>query len=207
MRNFLPFALLASLPSLALAQSLSVADLQKQIDAEVNKGNEYTALLNDPDPKRAHAAMKVMMGSGDPDLISIALDYGLYSPDLAVRGAAVKGLLDSKPRLDVFLTMTDPNNGFQTAMDYMFKTVPNADGIAPVPILVTGYDAQLDCYLGEFREVENNGDKCFLQVRPETIRARLGYGWSEVRLNDEGGLIGDARLSNGQMAPIRIQLH
>ena len=68
--------------------------------------------------------MKVMMGSGDPELISIALDYGLYSPDLAVRGAAVKGLLDSKPRLDVFLTMTEPAKDFQEAVQTMFKVVP-----------------------------------------------------------------------------------
>lgn len=43
-------ALFATLPLMAGAQSLSVADLQKQIDAEVNKGNEYTTLLKTPIP-------------------------------------------------------------------------------------------------------------------------------------------------------------
>ncbi|MDF2143274.1 hypothetical protein [Paenirhodobacter sp. CAU 1674] len=205
MRRLLLHLLLAVTPSLGAAQSLSVADLQKQIDAEVNKGNEYTTLLNDPDPKRAQAAMKVMLGSGDPDLISIALDYGLYSPDLAVRGAALKGLLDSKPRLDVFLTMTDPKNGFPKAVDYMFKVVTNAEGIATAPVRVTGKDEQLDCYTGELVKYADN--TCLIQVRPEVIRVRLGYNWSEVRLNDDGALIGEVMLSNGQMAPVRIQLH
>lgn len=149
--------------------------------------------------------MKVMMGSGDPELISIALDYGLYSPDLAVRGAAVKGLLDSKPRLDVFLTMTEPAKDFQEAVQTMFKVVPNAVGIASVPIQITGYDEQLDCYTGALEVFTDT--PCILQVRSEVIRARLGCDWSEVRLNDEGGFVGDVKLDSGQMAPVHIQLH
>ncbi|MDF2142930.1 hypothetical protein [Paenirhodobacter sp. CAU 1674] len=204
MRKFLSCVLLAVTPAMAGAQSLSLADLQKQIDAEVNKGSEYVVLLNDPDPKRAQAAMKVMLGSGDPDLISIALDHGLYSADSAVRGLALKGLLDTKPRLDVFVTMTDPDDDLRNSIGKMFSTVPNPEGVATVPILVTGYDAKLDCYTAEFSMANEN--KCFIQVRPEAIRARLGYAWTELRLNDDGGLVGEIKLYSGPLTPVRIQL-
>lgn len=204
-RLSLVFAL--SFPSIACAQSISLADLQKQIDAETNKAGEYAGVLNDPDPKRARAAMKVMLGSGDPDLVSIALDYGLYSPNLAVRGEAIKGLLDSKPRVDVFLSMTDPNDSFSQAVDYMFNTTPTAEGVASVPILITDYDENLDCYLSDFEKYKSNGNRCFLQVRPEVVRVSLGFGWSEVKMNDDGALIGEAKLSSSQMVPIRVQLH
>jgi hypothetical protein len=205
MRFLLISALFA--PGFAAAQSLSVADLQRQIDTEIDKGSEYKALLNDPDARRAQAAMKVMLGSGDPYLISVALDYGLYSPDPGVRGAAVKGLLDGKPWVDIFLFMTDANNGFQKSMDYMFKTVPNADGVASVPIPVSGYDQQRDCYLSDTVANSSHSGRCFLQIRPEVVRVNLAYGWSEVRLNDDGALIGEVKVSSGQMSPIRIQLH
>ena len=58
----------------AQAQSLSVEDLRAMVDKEMNKGNEYAELLNDPDPERAQTAMTLMLNSGDPALVLLHAD-------------------------------------------------------------------------------------------------------------------------------------
>lgn len=47
----------ASFASLAGAQPLSVSDITSQIDAGMAALDEYSALLNDPDPRRALKAI------------------------------------------------------------------------------------------------------------------------------------------------------
>ncbi|WP_258028293.1 hypothetical protein [Cereibacter sphaeroides] len=58
----------------------------------MNDLNPYQALLNDPDPARAQAAMQIMLESGDADLTRMALEYGLLSPNPTVQAAGPRKL-------------------------------------------------------------------------------------------------------------------
>lgn len=200
MRNSIYILLmLVGMSAAASAQSLSVEDLQKQIDAEMTKGSEYGELLNDPDPKRALAAMKVMMASGDPELVKVAADYGLYSANEAVRAEALKGFLATKPRVDISFMEAGSQGDFLFAMRKLYNSIPNSDGIVAATIVVGEYDAKTDCYgLGR--------RQCALQIRPGSIRISLNDLWTEVTLTEDAAITGNVDLGNATNVPMRIQL-
>ena len=83
------------------AQSISIEELQKQIDAELSASNQCADLLNNPDPAQSLAAMKGMLRSGDPMLFGLALEYGLYSLNPEVHYLALKGYFDTGPLIEV----------------------------------------------------------------------------------------------------------
>ncbi|MFN4153900.1 MAG: hypothetical protein ACK4HF_04550 [Paracoccaceae bacterium] len=191
---------LASLvPGLCLAQALSIEEIQKQIDAEMTRTNPYGDLLNEPDPKRALAAMKVMMASGDPELVRIAADYGLYSANAAVRAEAFKAFLATKPRVDVYFSEDGSRGNFSAAMGDKFRSEPNSKGIVATTLVIGDYDAKNDCY-------EVGSSSCALQIRPEAIRINLSGRWNEVTLTDEASLVGNVNLGQASNVPMRMQL-
>ena len=179
-------------PSIGAAQSLSVADLQKHIDAEVRKenDNEYIALLNDPDPKRAQAAMKVMMASGDKELRRMAIEFGLYSADPKIQRQAILGVLDAKPNLTVFIDGSKqeagsiPARNFQTRVGNKRGSI-DEQGIARVNYAVGSFDEKQGCYI--------DGDthkKCLIVLSGGGITANLLQGSFDLTLNDQGELAG-----------------
>lgn len=196
---FNSFVMIFLLSVAVSAQTLSVEDLQKQIDAEMTKGNPYSDLLNDPDPKRALAAMKVMMASGDPELVRIAADYGLYSANEAVRAEALKGFLATKPRVDVYFTEAGSQGDFLRAMREAYNSTPNSDGVVAATFVVGEYDEKADCYGLGRRD-------CALQIRPEAIRISLHDVWTEVILTEDASITGDVDLGRATNVPMRIQL-
>lgn len=185
--------------NVASAQSLSVEDLQKQIDAEMTRGSEYSVLLNDPDPARALAAMKVMMASGDPELIRIAADYGLYSANPAVRAEALKAFLATKPRIDAFFTEAGSDGDFRHAMKAHFSSEPNASGVVATTLIIGSYDPENDCYA-------IGAQSCGLQVRPEAILIGLDDIWNEITLTKSASLEGSVNLGRATNVPMRLQL-
>ena len=88
------------------AQSLSPDDIARMLDDQRPVVNPYAALLNDPDPARGIGAMKIMMESGDPELVRLALEHGLLSANPEVQLAALKGYLRTRPRLLVTIDGT-----------------------------------------------------------------------------------------------------
>lgn len=188
-------------PTLCPAQSLSVEDLQKQIDQEMSKGSEYIALLDHSDPKRALAALKVMLASGDPELIKLAADHGLYSSNPAVRAEALKGFLATNPRIDMFFSEKGSKGDFSRAMENRFKVQPNGSGVAAVSMTVGEYDPSGDCYIDK-----GNGGRCWLMVRPEVIQVRFDDNWNQVTFNDDAALAGNVDLGWAEQVPVRIQL-
>lgn len=189
-----------SFSSAAAAQSISVEDLQKQIDAELTKGSEYISLLNQPDTKRALAAMKVMMASGDPELVQIAADYGLYSANPAVRAEALRGYFATNPRVDFFLSRKGSKGDFNKAMEELFQAEANADGTVATAVTIGEYQPENDCYLNQRKD-------CWLQIRPEAIRFKLHRVWNELSFTDDASLVGSVNAGWGATeVPLRIQL-
>lgn len=99
MRSLLVAAILFG--SAAGAQSLTAEQIQDMVDQKLGGQNEYQALLSDPDGQRSRAAMGIMMASGDPELVRMALDFGLTSTDRVVRRMALEGFFSGAPALHV----------------------------------------------------------------------------------------------------------
>lgn len=191
----------------ASAQSLSVADLQAKIDAEMSKDNEYAALLNDPDTVRAQMAMEMMLESGDDALVKIALEYGLYSPDGVVRNAAIKGFLDTLPRLELqFDGKKADQQNLASVMDRRYSLVPNSEGYTATTIDIESFDSANNCY--PVRQFQTG---CFLRFVGETIQYRsTDEKWYEVEYMDAGALTVISFQSDGRHSVVvqtTIPLH
>lgn len=186
-KQFLAGAAFMVISSAALAQSLSVADLQAQIDAELSKGNEYAELLNDPDPARAQKAMELMLASGDDMLVKAALDYGIYSPDKTVRNLAIKAYLDTNPRLEVqFDGKKADRSELVSVMSDLYGLSPNKEGFSTTTMDIEGFDDDANCY---FLNRKIKYSKCFLRFVGETIQYRSSDGkWYEMTYLDAGAL-------------------
>lgn len=180
----LPFLFTGS----AFAQSLSVSDLRAQIDAELNKGNEYAELLNDPDPARAQAAMKLMLESGDAELVKVALEYGLYSPDAAVRAKAVKAFFDSSPTIEMTFDVSKSKDRSKTDGFFSgnYNSAYDESGKAVVIRKIIGFDEGSDCYT---TAQWNGREKCQFRLSRQEIQFSANEGnWHRMRLNDAGVL-------------------
>lgn len=203
-RHLLLIALLFA-HSEAFSQSISIEDLQKQIDAEVSKVSPYEELLNDPDPKRAEAAMKIMLESKDPILVDLALEFGLFSPDQSVRVQALRGYLNTLPRMDMFIDGSKSDaQSFAEAARKRFSSSVNSEGKAIWTPQILSYSEENNCYARS-----NNGKVCFLQIRNETIRVTLGGTsdlWYELSLTDEATLEGviDVESATGVLVTIAL---
>ena len=87
--------------SAAFGQSLTPDQIRGLIDERVNSLNPYAELLNDPDPARSLAALRIMMESGDDTLVQMALEFGLLSADPVVRRTAFESFLSTGPILSI----------------------------------------------------------------------------------------------------------
>lgn len=175
----------------ASAQSLSVEDLRAMVDEEMNKGNEYAEVLNDPEPSRAQAAMKIMLNSGDPELVKFALEYGLFSADRAVQVQAVQAYFATMPKTQIrFIRDGEDNNGYYA--DYLqtyFKVRENSANEAVFFGNFKSYNDKEDCFEVEHYDFRGDLTKgCsvrFLQDRMQI--AIFGVWWDAVV--DENGFL------------------
>ncbi len=191
----------------AAAQSLTVEEIRARVDQNLRDLSAYHELLADPDPARSSAAMKVMLESGDVDLQKIALDYGLYSPNPAVKRKALEGFFASEPRVEVFV-----NAG-------RLHTSGNRDNYLRAFAQYGGsVDAELKGYftwkLGKFDPEQNcaldsEGKECAVRVTDSGVSLRPWGEWLLLAPDEEGNLTGTVSIvgtnsSNHRMSvPIR----
>jgi len=167
------------------AQSLSAADILKQVDEKVSGLNDYQALLNDPDPARSMAAMEIMINSGDTILERMALEYGIYSPNPSVQRAALDAYFASKPTLDVYFDAGSSNSDWR-----FYKPLTQAggsilqDGTGYMPSGVGAFDPDQNCYLKAGQE------QCRARVTDNGVSVHFWNNWYNLKLNDQGELSG-----------------
>lgn len=174
----------------AAAQSLSPEDIARMLDEEAAAPNPYAALLNDPDPARSLGAMRIMMESGDPALIEMALEFGLLSADEGVRRFAVEQHLHQEPILAVTFDGTDAAGSralSQLVVTGMDGTV-EPDGMAFGRWRVGDYSEEEECWSWE------GGSTCGIVSRPEGffLNGRMVNVDFDGRLTvtDDGSLVG-----------------
>ena len=189
----LGFALaLAVLPLDLPAQTLSAADIKAQVDQKVAGLNEYQMLLNDPDPQRAMAAMRIMLDSKDPDLVRMALSYGIFSPNPAVRRTALEAFLASGPALRVTVDGSGANDPKDFA--YFVKSLGGTideKGMAFLSLLVGAFDAEQNCYL----LADTKG--CVFRLSDAGQALMLWNTWWSLELGADGHLVGTGDMRKG----------
>jgi len=201
--NFLALFVAVNVPLAGNAQSISLEDLTAQIDARTTEQNGFQALLTDPDPMRAAAAMEIMMGSGDPVLQRMAMEHGLFSTDPSSRADALKAFFDSGPTLSVFVSLTDAlDEKQQTWAKSQLSTLGgsvDAANVAYLSLRIGAFDAAQDCYVNAAQP-----KLCLLRVNDQVVSLLLLRFWNPMTLNDAGELEGTATLyANYPALPLR----
>lgn len=198
MKTVVAFFMAAS-ATMAGAQSLSVAGITSQVDAEMAALDEYSALLNDPDPRRALKAMEIMLGAGDPDLERLALDFGIYSTDAHVKRTALETWIKTEPTL-VFRFMAGKDRADEVAR-YIgsFKGTMSSDGVATTSYVVGAFDKDRNCYIWK------GYSNCAVSVSDDAIMLNFDNTWSEVTISDDGKLVGEIQV-NRNIAPVPVEI-
>lgn len=186
-----------------VAQSLTPDQIRGMIDQKVSTLNPYQELLNDADPSRSLAAMQIMLESGDRDLARMALEFGLLSPNAAVKRTAFESFLTTGP---VFSIRFD-GKGVKSS-DYASRIRNNWDGnLSPENI---GYwRISVGSFLPEkkcFADTYYTSD-CFVTVNSDGIFLTPKYMSARGVIGDDGVLAGVASITSvGEPVPFRIQL-
>lgn len=197
-------ALVALAGSDAKAQSISIDELKAQVDQAVGARGEYHDLLSDPDPARAMAAMELMMGSGDPTLMRMAVENGIFSSNPAVRATALKAFLTAKPTVSAFLTIgeefDDNQRTWVIGQAVRIGGSVSPDNIAYFSLRVGDYDTEQDCYMNS-----DARQGCLFRVNDQTVSFRIFDTWNALLLEETGELVGSATpYANYPSAAVRI---
>jgi hypothetical protein len=181
-------------PSEVLSQSISIEDLQKQIDARVSTLNPYVALLNDPDPARSRAAMELMLESGDVTLMQMAIEQGIFSPNVVVQRIALKGYFDTLPAVIIQFTGEEAANekSFHYAVteDLHGSVIANNGG--SFTLTLDQYNPESRCYEGGLQN-RNSRSGCVIVLADNGISIRVGGTHGSFQLSD-GQLTGSMSL-------------
>lgn len=177
----------------AAAQSLSAADILAKVEEKVGGGNEFQALLNDPDPARSMAAMEVMLESGDAKLVRMALDFGLYSPNPVVQRMALDGFFAASPNLGIYFSgeVAAKDNSYRSNIEGQMRGSVDSKGVGFVTLKVGAYSPERQCYFHD-----RSDSDCFLSVTDSGVAMTLLQQTGILRLNDAGELSGEISWTN-----------
>jgi len=186
----------------AHSQSLTPEEIAAMVEEKLNAPNPYAELLNNADQERGLAAMEIMLASGDPILVDMALEFGLLSVNPLVRQNAVEAFLRGKPGLTVQLDGT----ALESTRSFENYFRGDTSTLAPGPIgfwrlSVGEFDGKRGCFL------HAESETCFVTVRSDGVVTN-GKSWGGLlRLDESGNLTGNAQLSGiSDNVPVVIRL-
>jgi hypothetical protein len=169
----------------AIAQSLTPEQIAAMVDQRVSDLNPYQALLNNPDPERSRLAMQVMLESGDAELVSMALEFGLLSPNPTVKRTAFEAWLSTSPILSIRFDGSEVKDNSYPAMirDNWNGTLDGTTGYWRVA--VGGHLKESRCFANTF-----NKEKCFITVNGDGLFFTPNYLNARGLLQDDGSIAG-----------------
>ncbi|MCQ0971984.1 hypothetical protein MLD63_16295 [Paracoccus sp. TK19116] len=196
--KLLTFFAACALCTSAYAQSMSVEDLRAMVDEEMNKGNEYAEVLNDPDPARAQAAMKIMLNSGDPELVKIALEYGLFSADRAVQVEAVRAYFSTMPKTQMrFVREGEDTHGYYEAyLSRYFRVRENDSQEAVFFANFVSYNEKGACFEAEHFDQSRDEKGCFVRFLQDRMQISISGVWWDAVIDENGYLSSKAEIEN-----------
>ena len=193
--------LLAGAVASANAQ-VSLDELDKAVSARDKELEQFSDRLNDPDPEKSLAVMKLLIEKGDADQRRMAIRFGLYSPDLAVRSTVLRAIFNSFPTIVVKMTPVneEQNKYFHRDLKNLAASY-SGDGSVSVTYKITGYDEEAACWFFRY----NGRNTCLLRLTADTVSVYVVDSWSQYTLNTEGVLVGSQNVQ-GEITKATISL-
>lgn len=169
------------------AQALTAEEISRMLDEQAATPNPYAALLNDPDPQRSMGAMKIMMESGDPQLISLAKEFGLLSSNPRVQKEALGYYLATRPNLAVQFDLSK-EDGVSSSFLNAFRATENLQQQAFTTWRIGEYDNKQQCF------VWDGDDDCMFKINANGVFIEGSHIKAQLSITPEGALLGVARL-------------
>lgn len=191
------------MPMIGAAQSLSPDDIRSMVDQRISNLNPYQELLNDPDPARSLAAMQIMMESDDPELVRMAMEYGILSPNPTVKRTAFESFLETGPVFSIRFDGTDAKDeDFPGQIRRYWSGTAMPDKTGYWRIAVGEYLSDRQCYANTY-----NTNDCFLTVNSDGVFFTPQRMNGRAIIGDDGRLVGIANIENvGDPVPFTVQL-
>lgn len=159
--------------------------------------------LNDPDPERALAVLKLLIVKGDVDQRRMAIRHGLQSTDSAIRATTVRAILDSEPTVVMkFDPVSDEPDGYYARTIGQAGGIVAEDGTSEVTRNIAGYDENEECWTYK----QGSYTPCLAMMRGEVVSILFGGTWGSYTLNSKGELEGQQTIT-GNLASAAIELY
>ena len=175
------------------------------LDEQASAPNPYAALLNDPDPTRSLGAMRIMMESGDPALIDIALEHGLLSSSETIRNTAFEYYAATLPLLSFAmngksLTGNDATL-FSSNIISRLEGQLDTDQVGYYRLRIGKYNSEKQCFL---RESKN---ECLMTFSVNGIFLSGNIVDAKLEVSEDGVVRGMARMYQmNELVPFEIRL-
>lgn len=177
----------------AFSQS-SFADFEKADKVAGSEADQFKQVLNGEDSGRALRAMQFMIKSGNPDLVSAAKEFGLYSTNSVVQREAIAAILDSGGPFKLVADLSKIDDK-KAKVGYYLTSIGGVYAVdqksASFTFSVDPYSEEEGCWT--FR----NSSRCAFILSGTSVSLK---GWSSgqgnLSLNDSGQLEGSVSYSN-----------
>ncbi|SDF61516.1 hypothetical protein SAMN04488105_1367 [Salipiger thiooxidans] len=192
MKRIATILITACLASMASAQ-VTLEEADALMDARDKELQAFQERLNDADPDRALAVLKLLITKGDPEQRRLALRHGLQSTDMAIRATTLRAILDSSPTL---VMKFEPVS--EEPDTYYFRTIQQNGGVvaednsSEVLRKLAGYNEDEECWT----YVHGAYTPCFARMRGEVVSLNFGDSWGNYTLNNSGQLTGQQAINN-----------
>ena len=165
---------------------VSLDELDQAMVGKEDLQEEVRVRLNDENPDRAMAAMRLLIENGDDRQRKLAISHGLSSTNQDVQLAAVEAILNSDP---ILLTRWYSEDGpkstnWRNAVVALDGAI-EIDGSARLPIRISRYSDEDRCW------VESKGNRCVFRINSGEISFNTAGGWTALTLDAEGKLVGE----------------
>lgn len=203
MRQYtLPLAILIATTGPVIAQ-VTLEEADEVMDSRNAELQAFQDRLNNPDPEKSLAILKLMIVKGDPDQRRMAIRHGLQSTDSALRATTVRAILDSGPTLVMkFDPVSDEPDGYYARTIGQASGVLAEDNSSEVVRNISGYDEEQECWIYQ----SGTYTPCLAMMRGEVVSISFGDSWGNYTLNERGELEGQQSI-NGNLAKSVIELY
>lgn len=193
-------ALLGSLACWMAGQGVAQVTLDRlnqEMDRAADAMTPFRLILQDENPVKARAAMRLLITEGDAAQRQLAISHGFESTDPEIRLEAVRAILDARP---ILLFRWTPGEG--DVGNRYNRSVQHFSGDYEV-----GQNARVPIEVGAFSEEE----ACWTRVVDGLCLARINAGeldfiffdgWSQFELDREGRLVGEPNIGGGRVTAI-----
>ncbi|MCT4333728.1 hypothetical protein MU516_12715 [Paracoccus sp. YLB-12] len=179
-------ALAALLMATTATAQVSLDELDQAMEGKEDLQEEVRLRLNDENPDRAMAAMRLLIEKGDDRQRKLAVSHGLSSTNHDVQLAAVEAIFNSDPILVTRWYSEDgpKSNNWRNAVGNLGGAI-EVDGTARLPIRIARYSDEDRCW------VESKNNRCAFRINSGEITFNTDGGWTSLTLDAEGKLVGE----------------